>query len=84
VVVIAALAGAIVPLALGAVTGAWPVTLVVVGAAAVGSGALVPHVGHRRIWASVVVIGVVLGIVVAVHELAGGSSPGKPVPAKTP
>lgn len=81
----AAAAGAAVPIALGAVSGAWVLTLVIVGAAAVACGALVPYVGHRPVWGAVVVIGVVLGIVVAVHELAAksdGHTPTTP-PAKT-
>ena len=85
VIVIAALAGAIVPLVLGAVSGGWPVTLVIVGAVAVGCGALLLHVGPRRLWAAIVVVGVILGIVVAIHELASGSNnPGKTTPVKTP
>jgi hypothetical protein len=83
-IVIAAVAGAVVPLTTGAVDGAWPVTLVIVGAAAVGCGALVPHVGHRRVWGAIVAAGIVLGIVVAVHELAGGSHHPARQPAKPP
>jgi hypothetical protein len=56
----------------------------IIGAAAVGCGALVPHLGHRRIWTGIVAVGVVLGIIVTVHELASDSShPAKP-PTKKP
>ncbi len=74
-------AGAIVPPLLDAVHGTWPLTLLIMGAIAVGLGALVPHVGHTRVWGIVAAIGVVLGIAVAVHELASDSGP---APANPP
>jgi hypothetical protein len=84
VIAVAAVAGAIVPIALHAVTGAWPITLLILAGIAVAAGALVPHVGHKRVWGAIAAIGIVLGIVVAVHELVADSGKPKPVPAKTP
>lgn len=84
-VLVVVLGGTIAALATGAVTGGWPITILLIGATAVACGALIPHVGHKRVWAGVVVFGVVLGIVVAIHQLVGKSDGGtpKPPPATT-
>jgi hypothetical protein len=84
IVLAAAIAGAAVPLALGAISGAWPVTLVVLGAVGVSSGALVPHVGHKKIWAAIDALGVVLGIILAAHELAADAKSPQQPPAQKP
>lgn len=81
--VIAALAGVAIPLALGAVSGAWPVTLLVVGGAAVAAGGLGLIIGHRRIWAGVVALGVILGIVAAVQQIVDDRSAPAPSPPAT-
>jgi hypothetical protein len=81
-VVAACLAGASIPLATGTVDGAWTKTLLVVAAAAVACVALIPHVGHKRVWAGVGAAGLVIGIVLAIHQVASDSS--HHTPPKTP
>jgi hypothetical protein len=85
VITAVAVSGAAVPIALHEVTGAWPVTLLILAALAVSGLALIPHVGRRRVWGAIGVVGLVLGIVVAVHEIVADSGKTKPnpVPAKT-
>jgi hypothetical protein len=82
-IVIAAGAGAVAAIARHTVTGAWPITLVIVAALALSAGALVPHVGHKRVWAAIAAFGIVLGIVLAVHELVADSG-SKPAPGTAP
>ncbi len=78
------LAGTIVPLVVGTVSGAWPVTLFLLGGLAVAGGVLGFAFGHQRVWGAVIVLGVVLGIVVAVHEIAANHRTGIPSsPAQT-
>jgi hypothetical protein len=67
----------------GIVSGAWPLTLLIVGAIAVAAGSLAFHFGQKRIWAAIVALGVLLGIVVAVHELVATDGPAKPPASKS-
>ena len=82
-VALAVVVGTIVPLVVGAVSGAWPITLLLLGGLAVAGGVLGFAFGHKRVWGAVIAVGVVLGIVVAVHEVAASNNNGPKAPNKT-
>jgi hypothetical protein len=51
------------------VSGAWPVTLLVLGAVALASGGLGLVLGHKRVWAAIGAVGLILGIAVELHGI---------------
>ncbi len=64
------------------VVGSWPVTLLVIGCALLASGGIGFVFGHKRVWAALGVIGVLLGLAVEFHQILADSEKPK-TPTKT-
>lgn len=66
------------------VSGPWPVTLLVICGALLASGGLGFVFGHKRVWAALGAIGVVLGLAVEFHQIVAESEKSEPPPKTQP
>lgn len=67
------------------VSGAWPVTLLVLGGVGLACGGLGVVLGHKRVWAALAALGVILGVAVELHGiLADGDEPSQPPTSEAP